>query len=287
MTRNTGRYDVKFSLSCEWQDISKSMYKIRPLDENMEKKLLLLARLDDIGRSLERSRHALALIGLGSVGIELERLDQYSDIDFFALVEKGYKQHYLDSLNWLESAACHIAFCYRNTVDGYKVLFTDDVFAEFAVFEPAELAHIPFAPGRIVWKRPEVSDTLAVPQYQPAPPAATSAEWLLGEILTSLYSGLCRWHRGERLSAVRLIQVEAVNRTLELAKRHVSEQPVTGDIFNDDRRFEQHFPELAQELSHFIQGYERSPAAAQSILFFLERNFPISEPMGRVIRNLC
>jgi hypothetical protein len=34
---------------------------------------LLLKRLDEIGRSLARSGHALALIGLGSVGVELER----------------------------------------------------------------------------------------------------------------------------------------------------------------------------------------------------------------------
>ena len=44
----------------------------------------LLKRLDDIGQSLERSGHALALIGLGSVGVELDRLDSYSDLDFFA-----------------------------------------------------------------------------------------------------------------------------------------------------------------------------------------------------------
>ena len=36
---------------------------------------LLLKRLDEIGQSLEQSSHALALIGLGSVGLELHRLD--------------------------------------------------------------------------------------------------------------------------------------------------------------------------------------------------------------------
>ena len=39
----------------------------------------LLKRLDEIGQSLERSGHALALLGLGSVGLELDRLDSYSD----------------------------------------------------------------------------------------------------------------------------------------------------------------------------------------------------------------
>lgn len=47
----------------------------------------LLNRLDAIGHSLEKSGHALALIGLGSAGVETERLDSYSDLDFFAIVE--------------------------------------------------------------------------------------------------------------------------------------------------------------------------------------------------------
>lgn len=46
----------------------------------------LLARLDDIGAALLRSGHALALIGLGSVGLERRRLDRYSDLDFVVVV---------------------------------------------------------------------------------------------------------------------------------------------------------------------------------------------------------
>jgi hypothetical protein len=53
----------------------------------MNDSLPLLYRLDEIGKSLEKSGHALALIGLGSVGLELERLDQYSDLDFFVIVQ--------------------------------------------------------------------------------------------------------------------------------------------------------------------------------------------------------
>ena len=64
----------------------------------------LLARLDAIGASLERSGHALALLGLGSVGAETARIDAYSDLDFFAIVEPGTKAHYIDNRDWLESA---------------------------------------------------------------------------------------------------------------------------------------------------------------------------------------
>jgi lincosamide nucleotidyltransferase B/F len=115
-------------------------------------KISLLTRLDEIGRSLERSGHGLALIGLGSVGLELDRIDAYSDLDFFVIVEDGYKQAYIDSLGWL-SDIHPVAYLFRNTVDGYKLLFADGIFCEFAVFELGELQNIPFAPGRIVWKR--------------------------------------------------------------------------------------------------------------------------------------
>src|SRR5436190_636792 len=95
---------------------------------------LLIARLNAIGASLAQSRGALALIGLGSVGTELERLDDYSDLDFFVIVEPGRKPDFIQNLDWL-SRPGPIAYAFRNTAEGYKVLFEDGVFCEFAVFE--------------------------------------------------------------------------------------------------------------------------------------------------------
>ena len=74
----------------------------------------LLKRLDEIGHSLEQINHTLALIGMGSVGLELERLDAYSDLDFFVIVEPGYKHSFLKDLHWL-SALCPVAYCFPNT----------------------------------------------------------------------------------------------------------------------------------------------------------------------------
>ena len=122
----------------------------------------LLKRLDEIGQSLAQSGHALALLALGSVGEELHRLDEYSDLDFFAIVEPGYKRMYIENLDWL-SGLCPIVYHFLNSPDGYKLLFTYGIFCEFAVFEPQELQGIPFAPGRIVWKRNDAPETLNQP----------------------------------------------------------------------------------------------------------------------------
>ncbi len=246
----------------------------------------LLNRLDAIGRSLEQSGHALALIGLGSVGIETSRLDAYSDLDFFAIVEAGYKKRYIDDLGWLRTVA-PVAYSFRNTPDGCKLLFADDIFCEFAIFEPAELSGIPFERGRVVWKQPQIDEAIAVPVVASGPAPQQTAEWQLGEALTNLYVGLCRLRRGEVLSASRFIQGYAVDRVLELVAQMEKESPVSRDRFANERRFEQRYPGFTAQLPYFIQGYERSVDSAQAILDFLEAHFEVNPAMARAIRRLC
>ena len=114
---------------------------------------MLLARLEAIGRALEATGHGLALIGLGSVGVELARLDEFSDLDFFAIAEPGHKAALLADLGWL-AAAGPIAYAFQNTADGYKLLFEDDVFCEFAIFELVlNLALLGYLFGPALWRR--------------------------------------------------------------------------------------------------------------------------------------
>lgn len=247
---------------------------------------LLLQRLDQIGASLEKFPAAQALIALGSVGQELQRLDQYSDLDFFVLVAPGAKHTFIDDLGWLR-AACPIAYHFQNTPDGHKLLFADGVFCEFAVFEPAELTTVPFAPGRTAWKRPEVDPDICIPAAKTTPPAPRPLDWLLGEALTNLYVGLCRYWRGERLSAARFIQGYAVDRLVELSAFIELPQPIPADPFTPERRCEQRCPLLAQELPDFIQGYTRSPHSARAILAYLERYFSLDPAMKSAILALC
>ena len=246
----------------------------------------LLKRLYEIGRSLERSGHALALLGLGSVGLELDRIDAYSDLDFFAIVEEGYKQAYIDSLQWLRDVH-HVAYQFRNTVDGYKLLFADGIFCEFAVFELDELRNIPFAPGRIVWKRSDLPDTLGQPASETMPASKRDPDWLLGEAVTNIYVGLQRDKRGEKLSAMRFIQSYAVDRLLELVETIETAEQAHRDPFVNERRFEQRYPGLVSQLSLWTQGYQRNRESALAILDFLEKHFGVNEAMAKEIRALA
>lgn len=252
---------------------------------------VLLDRLQSIARSLEASGHGLALLGLGSVGRELDRLDAWSDLDFFAIVEPGHKPRYLDDLGWL-AAAGPLVWHYRNTPDGHKLLYADGVFGECAVFEPAELAGIPFAPARVVWCRPDVPAPVAEGWAQPlrAPVAAppSGSEWLVGEALGNLHVGLQRWRRGERLAGQRLVELHALGRLIELLPRVEPEvSGVARDPYNAERRLEQRHPRFAQALPAMLQGLERVPGSALAQLDWLCAHVAVAPAMAAAIRTLA
>lgn len=248
----------------------------------------LLQRLDDIGQALASSGRGLALLGLGSCGADLDRLDAYSDLDFFAIVQPGSKSDYLASLGWLAEAA-PLSYAFQNTADGYKALFADGIFCEFAVFEPEEVVGAAYTAGRIVWQ----ADGFAAEHWLvegerplPTPHPMPSPDWHVGEALTNLYVGLGRFQRGEKLSAFRFIQGYAVDRLIALAPIVEAAQPTMPDPFSGERRIEQRFPQFAQLLPSFTPGYEQSPAAARAILAFLEQHFPVNQAIKQAILDL-
>ncbi len=252
----------------------------------MDRKQALLSRLDAIGNAVAARQGGLAVLGLGSCGTEIDRLDEYSDLDFFVVVKGGCKQAMLHDLTWL-AAVSPIAYCFRNTPDGYKLLFEDGIYGEFAIFELAELGAAAFVAPRIVWKAPECDAAVLQPRIPPPAAVEHTEEWLVGEALTCLYVGLCRYLRGEKLSAQRFIQQYAVDRVLELSERIARGQGAPADAFAPERRFEQRFPLLAGELPRFIQGYARSPDSAEALLAFLGQHFEVDPAMRRAIRDLC
>ena len=251
----------------------------------MSKKERLLSRLDAIGQALAQSGKGLALLGLGSAGSETARMDDYSDLDFFAVVQAGYKGEFLNDLQWL-GAIQPIAYAFQNTVDGYKLLFDDGIFCEFAIFEAHELANIPFASARTVWRDPSFDDSDALARQATSTPPATT-EWLLGEALTCLYVGLGRYRRGEKLTAMRFIQDYALDKVVKLVEQLETAQPTFVDGFAVERRLEQRFPQFASQLPAMAQGYERSVESAQAILTFLNTHFAVNTAPHDEIVRLC
>jgi hypothetical protein len=189
-------------------------------------------------------------------------------------------------LDWLDEIA-EAGYCFRNTPDGYKILFKDGVYCEFAVFNLEELKKIPVEAGLYVWRDerftlPDVSTEQAEISKQPA----KETQWLIGEALTNLYVGLERFRRGEKLSAYKFVQSYAVDRILDLSALLKAEQAADEDIFDKSRRIEIRVPALAGVLPDFIQGYDKTPESAKAILEYLEANYEVNRVMADCIRDL-
>ncbi len=124
-----------------------------------------------------------------------------------------------------------------------------------------------------------------IPQKQPVSWKPESREWLIGEIVTCLYVGLCRLQRGEQLSAWRFVQGHAFNLLLELIEYEQSDP--TLDVFSKERRFEQHHPDWPAHLNRFLQGYDRVAESAQEMLAYLDQHYIVDLNIKRVIVALC
>jgi len=245
-----------------------------------------LDRLEQIARSVANSDHGLALLALGSAGVQRHRIDEYSDLDFFLICEQGYKNIYLSNLGWLKKIA-PVAFSFKNTVDGYKLLYEDGVFCEFAVFEPNELCHISFSQGKIVWAKQGFDASLCNPTINKLSLEIKDHEYHLGEALTNLYVGVGRYHRGEKLSAFQFIQNHAFWHLLELvALDEPTAENTDGDLFNISRRFELRYPEFADIMANFLLGYDHSLLAAERILAWLDKHHGINQTMKNKIFDL-
>lgn len=253
----------------------------------MRRTELLLQRLDEIGKSLERKEGALLLLGVGSVGIETERLDDYSDLDFFVIVKPGYKDRFIDRLDWLEEVR-PLAYAFKNSELGYKILFEDGIFGEYAVFEEEELADASYTEGRVVWKDPLYGNTGIAKPSNPIPSLKKdSLEHPLNEALTNLYVGLGRYARGERLSAMRFVQGYAIDRILSVLHLLEPEADYDPDPFGNERRLEKRFPRFAEIVGDMLQGYDRVPESALRILEFIEGVYPVNRRLSDEIRRLA
>jgi hypothetical protein len=228
----------------------------------------LLDRLDRLGEVLRDRGDALALLGLGSVGRDLHRLDEHSDLDFFAVVEDSAKADYLTRLDWLEAAA-PVAFSFPNTVDGRKVLFQDGIYAEYAVFTLAELRQAAYPPGRVVWQRADAPDRLDVP-LRPPPSDGSDVSHAVNEVMTNLFVGLHRDARGEVLAALRLIQVHAVDRVLRILELGEGDRGSRQDLFAPERGVERQHRGRDLPLAAMAPGYGHNAGAARAVLSWLQ-----------------
>jgi len=244
----------------------------------------LLAFLDRLGAELDRRGDAVALLGLGSVGRDLHRLDEHSDADFFVVVDdEPARDRYLADLDWLEAAQA-VVWSFENSSAGRKALLDGGLFAEYAVFSLAELETAGYPPGRVHWSRADAPAGLEVPRAPLPQPA--SLEHQVGEAITNLYVGLHRDLRGERLTATRFIQGYAVDCWVTVLGHLGLDRGPQQDVFVVDRGVERRFAPELLPLADLVPGYERNAHAAATLLRLLEAHVELDPAITTAVRDL-
>ena len=244
-----------------------------------------LARLDDLALSLTPDPEVLAVLGLGSAGLEHSRFDDHSDIDFWLVVaDASVKQRYLGHQDWLSGFGGRVSYSFVNDPNGRKALFEDGLFLEYAIFTPEELRLLAFTGARVVWQRRGIPLDLDDHPGPGAPTAIDTVEFHVNEALTNLFVGLHRELRGERLTALRFIQVHAVDRLLALLRLDPTRRWTLRDPFEATRRVESSFGDLP--LHRMVPGYDDNKAAAHATLEWLTARYETDPAIVDAVRGL-
>ena len=244
-----------------------------------------LRRLDDLAASLAPRGDVVAVLGLGSAGVETERFDDHSDIDFWLVVDDAAaKADLLAGTDWLAGFGGRLTYSFVNDANGRKALFEDGLFLEYAVFTPAELTRLAFTGARVVWQRPGSTLDLDAHLPPPAPTPQDTVEFHVNEALTNLFVGLHRELRGERLTALRFIQVYAVDQVLALLRLDDRVDWVLPDPFERTRRTERSHRDVP--LAAMMPGYDANAAAAEAVLDWLESRYATDPAISGPVRAL-
>ena len=215
------------------------------MSEYLEKFLSYQALLTD---SVAKRPEVIGLIFVGSAAAT-ERVDQYSDQDFFLVVHPGAGETFRQNLDWLPNHQ-NIAFSPRETAHGLKVVYQNGDVLEFAVFEDSELELSSVNDYSVVLDQQDISERMAKIAKRSIPaPTKRSQEFEL--FLSLILIGVGRAKRGEVLAAEQHIKSYALTHTLKLI-RATGSSNTKADSLNSFRRFEFDYPQLASELQSLL-----------------------------------
>lgn len=209
------------------------------------------------------------MVGLVAVGSMADRdysPDEWSDHDFFLISRPGEQEALRQDLRWLPAHE-RIAFSFRETEHGLKVLYDDGHMLEFAVFDVAEIALAGVNRYRTLFDRGGVEEACVTVRDHPRP--QHDDDHLFGMVLTAALVAIGRGRRGEVLSAAFLVTWGLTYLTRLVARVVPAEDASILDNFDSLRRFERAYPELGAELAAAVRL--APPEAGLRLLEVLER----------------
>ena len=157
----------------------------------------------------------LGLVLCGS-SAHIGRRDQWSDHDFLLITIDGTPERYRTDLAWLPNAD-GIAFWFRETAHGLKVLYRSGLMVEFAVFDRLEFATCALNHYAVVIDHGGISEIAAEVQQRSLAPRSVDRRAEFRLFLSLVYIGVGRARRGELLSANVVIRTYALEHLLRTA----------------------------------------------------------------------
>ena len=242
----------------------------------------VLNRMEQLADHVANIKEVRCLLGLGSISSH-DRLDDFSDIDFFLIVENGHKKRFMDKLDWLEVKP--LVYTFQNTKDGYKAMYHDGIFAEFAIFDEEEMKTARFTGGKVFYQKDDFDLDLIKPKFEPKH-REVDVNFNVNEALTNLYIGLLRDLRGEKSSAMSFIQSYAYGLSVELFPKVFDEETLEVDPYVFERRIEARFPNQKELLKSMRLGINHNQLSAKNILYFLSEHFEVNKDFYNQIHSL-
>ncbi|MGN6798494.1 MAG: hypothetical protein ACTHKS_10110 [Gaiellaceae bacterium] len=192
--------------------------------------------------------------------------DEWSDHDFFLITERGAQESLRQDLSWLPARE-RIAFSFRETEHGLRVLYDDGHLLEFAVFDVEEIALAGVNRYRTLLDRGGVEEACLRVRHDPRP--QHDDDHLFGMVLTAALVAVGRGRRGEVLSAAFLVTWGLTYLTRLITRAVPAENTSILDNFDALRRFERAYPALGAELAAAVRL--APPEAGLRLLEVLER----------------
>ena len=198
----------------------------------------------------------LGLVAAGSMANQDYKPDEWSDHDFFLIVEPGAQPKFKADLSWLPFNK-QVVLTFKETAHGMKVLYRFEHLLEFAIFEPDEVKEAKVNRYEILIDKTDFTtlferlrEETAV-SVQTNPPTDHS---LLGQFLANLFVGIGRYARGEQISGRIFINTYAVGHLLKLLVRHypTAEKDIL-DNLDPYRRFERVYPQMGKQLNDALK----------------------------------
>lgn len=212
-----------------------------------------LARFQMYSESLiatcKRNPKIIGLVLVGSTA-ETKRVDEWSDHDFFVITEPNQQEPLRRDLTWLPNSE-EIAFSFRETEHGLKVVYDSGHVLEFAVFDCDELRGCTVNHHRLAYGEGEVERALSSA-------ANRLPEVVVGDdladfrhFLSVLVIQVGRARRGELITAGQGISGTAVTALLRVLTRALPHDKQL-DKLDVSRRFEFAHPEVGKAIAEAL-----------------------------------